>query len=184
MDIRMPEAIQDRPQVNDSRKAINGALEDNRKPSNVVYIKKMHCHPYCYESRSICWAPCWTRVPMDTGSNVVPLSTTSSTWTTSSYMPRMSRPSTHWCYVTCHFGVQFRHRHNIWSGKVRTPHLKKGKLKNTSEISVPEGRIYDLDENYKYLRILQSFGNNDEEVRCKATSEYRSLYRWVLRSKL
>ena len=51
--------------------------------------------------------------------------------------------------------------------------VNRGKLKSTSEISLLEGWIDDIDKSYKYLRILQSFGNNDAEVRCKAISEYR-----------
>ena len=57
-------------------------------------------------------------------------------------------------------------------------------MKSTSEISLPEGQIDGIDESYKYLEILQSFGNNDEEGCCKAISEYRNRVRWVLRSKL
>ena len=41
----------------------------------------------------------------------------------------------------------------------------------------------DIDKSYKYLKILQLFGNNDEEVRCKANSEYRNPVRLVLMSK-
>ena len=62
--------------------------------------------------------------------------------------------------------------------------VNRGKVKSTCGISLPEGQIDDVDESYKYLGILQSFGNNDEEVRCKATSEYRNRVRRVLRSKL
>ena len=52
--------------------------------------------------------------------------------------------------------------------------VNRCKVKSTCGISLPEGQIDDIDESYKCLRILQSFGNNDEEVRCKATSEYRN----------
>ena len=45
-------------------------------------------------------------------------------------------------------------------------------------------RLNDIDESYKYLGILQSFGNNDEEVLCKATSKYRNRARRILKSKL
>ena len=62
--------------------------------------------------------------------------------------------------------------------------VNRGKVKSTSGISLPEGQIDDIDESYKYLGILQSFGNNDEEGRCKATSEYRNQVRRALRSKL
>ena len=62
--------------------------------------------------------------------------------------------------------------------------VNRGKVKSTSGISLPEGHIDDIDESYKYLGILQSFGNNDEEVLCKATSKYRNRVRRVLRSKL
>ena len=40
--------------------------------------------------------------------------------------------------------------------------VNRGKVKSTSGISQPEGRIDDIDKSYKYLRILQSFGNNNE----------------------
>ena len=62
--------------------------------------------------------------------------------------------------------------------------VNKEKVKNTSGTSLPEGQIDDIDKSYKYLGILQSFGNNDEEVRCEATSEYRNRVKRVLRSKL
>ena len=60
----------------------------------------------------------------------------------------------------------------------------RGKVKSTCGITLPENQIDDIDKSYKYLGILQSFGNNDEEVRCKASSEYRNRLRRVLRSKL
>ena len=50
--------------------------------------------------------------------------------------------------------------------------VNRGKVKSTSGTSLPEGQIDDKDGIYKYLGILQPFGNNDEEVRRKATSEY------------
>ena len=37
---------------------------------------------------------------------------------------------------------------------------------------------------YYFLRSFQSFGNNEKEVRCKITSEYRNGVRRVLKSKL
>ena len=57
--------------------------------------------------------------------------------------------------------------------KCRRLIVNRGKVKSTSEISLPESQIDSIDESYKYLKILQSFGYNGEEVRCKATSEYR-----------
>ena len=77
-------------------------------------------------------------------------------------------------YISMTFGM----------AKFRCLIVNRGKVKSTSGISLPEGQIDDIDESYKYLGILQSFGNNDEEVRCKATSEYRNRVRRVLRSKL
>ena len=62
--------------------------------------------------------------------------------------------------------------------------VNRGKVKSTSGISLPEGKIDNIDESYKYLEILQSFGNNVKEVRCKATSEYRNRVRRLLSSKL
>ena len=57
-------------------------------------------------------------------------------------------------------------------------------MKSTCGISLPEDQIDDIYESYKYLGIWQSFGNHDEEVRYKVTSEYRNQVRRVLRSKL
>ena len=71
----------------------------------------------------------------------------------------------------------------VWQNDSRLI-VNRGKVKSTSGINLPEGQIDDIDESYKYLGILQSFGNNDEEIRCKATSEYRNRMRRVLRSKL
>ena len=61
--------------------------------------------------------------------------------------------------------------------------VNRGKVKSTSGINLPEDQIDYIDKSYKYLEILQSFGNNDGEVRCKATSEYRNRVRWILTSK-
>ena len=71
--------------------------------------------------------------------------------------------------------------------KCRHLFVHRGKVKSTSGISLPRGQIDDIDdidESYKYLEILQSFGKNDEEVCCKATSEYRNQVRRILRIKL
>ena len=57
-------------------------------------------------------------------------------------------------------------------------------MKSTRGIGLQEDQIDDIDESYKYLGIWQSFGNNDEELRCKVTSEYRNQVKRVLRSKL
>ena len=62
--------------------------------------------------------------------------------------------------------------------------VNRGKVKSTSGTSLPESRINDIEESYKYLGILQLFINNDKEVRCKAAFEYRNRVRQVLRSKL
>ena len=62
--------------------------------------------------------------------------------------------------------------------------VSRGKVKNTSGINLPGGQIDDIDESYKYLGILQPFGNNCEEFHCKAISEYRNRVRRVLRTKL
>ena len=68
--------------------------------------------------------------------------------------------------------------------KCGCPIVNRGKIKSTREITRPEGQIDDMDESYKYLGIVQSFRNNDEEVRHKAPSEYRNRVRRVLRSKI
>ena len=59
--------------------------------------------------------------------------------------------------------------------------VNRGKVKSTSGISLPKGQKDDIDECYKYLGILLSFG---EEVRGEPTSGYRNRVRRVLRSKL
>ena len=41
--------------------------------------------------------------------------------------------------------------------------VNQSKVRSTSGISLPEGWIDDIEEGYKYLEILQSFGNNDKK---------------------
>ena len=62
--------------------------------------------------------------------------------------------------------------------------VNRSKVKSSSGISLPEGQIDDIDESYQYLEILQSSGNYDEKVSCKATADFRNRVRQVLRSKL
>ena len=68
--------------------------------------------------------------------------------------------------------------------KYRRLIVNRGKVKSTSGISLQEGRFDDIDLSYKYLEILQSFGNKDKEVCRKTTSEYENWVRWALKSKL
>ena len=70
----------------------------------------------------------------------------------------------------------------VWQNDSRLI-VNRGKVKSTSGINLPEGQIDDIDESYKYLGILQSFGNNDKKVHCIATSGYKKPVRQVLRSK-
>ena len=51
--------------------------------------------------------------------------------------------------------------------KCRRLIVNRGKVKSTSGISLSEGRIDDIDESYKYLGILASFGNNDKRYAAK-----------------
>lgn len=62
--------------------------------------------------------------------------------------------------------------------------ISRGKVQQTSGVSMPQGRIDDIAETYKYLGIMQSFRNQDEEMRSKATTEYRNRVRRVLQSQL
>ena len=83
--------------------------------------------------------------------------------------------------VTCYYDI------GITFGLAKCGHVivnRGNKVKSTSGINLSEGQIDDIDESYKYLGILQLFGNNDEDVRGKATSEYRNQVRRFLRSKL
>ena len=58
------------------------------------------------------------------------------------------------------------------------------KMKCTSRISLLKGQIDDIDRRYKCITVFQLFGNNDKDVGCKATSEYRNRVRQVLRKML
>ena len=62
--------------------------------------------------------------------------------------------------------------------------VTRGKMKHTDGVKMPQGQIDDIAESYKYLGILQAFGNNDTEVRHKAISEYKSRVRRVLKRQL
>ena len=61
---------------------------------------------------------------------------------------------------------------------------KRGNMKTSQGIELPNGHINDIAESYKYLGIIQSYGNHYKEVRDKATSEYRKRIRLILKSQL
>ncbi|KAF7649379.1 hypothetical protein LDENG_00142260 [Lucifuga dentata] len=54
----------------------------------------------------------------------------------------------------------------------------------TEGVEVPEGRIADIKDSYKYLGIPQASGSHDEEARGSATAKYLQRVRQVLRSQL
>ena len=62
--------------------------------------------------------------------------------------------------------------------------VNRGKVKTTQGIQLPEGHIADIEDSYKYLGIMQSYGNHDAEVRRKATAEYKKRVKQVLKSQL
>jgi hypothetical protein len=62
--------------------------------------------------------------------------------------------------------------------------IQRGMVKKTSGIKLPEGHIEDISSSYKYLGILQSYGNHDQEVRQKAKTEYKKRIRLVLKTQL
>ena len=61
---------------------------------------------------------------------------------------------------------------------------QRGMIKQTSGIKLPEGHIEDISSSYKYLGILQSYDNHDQEVRQKAKTEYKKRIRQVLKTQL
>ena len=61
---------------------------------------------------------------------------------------------------------------------------KRGHVIRTGGIDLPDGHIDDIQESYKYLGVLQSYGNHNQEVRKKATREYKKRIRQVLKSDL
>jgi hypothetical protein len=62
--------------------------------------------------------------------------------------------------------------------------VNRGRITATQGVDLPNGHIKDVSESYKYLGILQSYGNHDKEVSNRVTSEYRKRVRQVLRSQL
>ena len=62
--------------------------------------------------------------------------------------------------------------------------VKRGKITKTDGIDLPEGHIDDVEEKYKYLGILQSYGNHEGEIKAKAITEYKKRIRQVLKSQL
>ena len=52
--------------------------------------------------------------------------------------------------------------------------FNRGSIKHTDGDEMPNGHIDDIAERYNYLGIQQAFGNDDNEVRCKAISVYKS----------
>ena len=59
---------------------------------------------------------------------------------------------------------------------------KRGHVIRTNGIGLPDGHIDDIQEHYKYLGVLQSYGNHNEEVRTKAIREYKKRIRQILKS--
>ena len=49
---------------------------------------------------------------------------------------------------------------------------KRGKVVHMEGITLPEGRIADVEESYKYLGIPQANGNHEEATRQAATAKY------------
>ncbi|KAF7650746.1 hypothetical protein LDENG_00121320 [Lucifuga dentata] len=61
---------------------------------------------------------------------------------------------------------------------------KRGKVVRTEGVELPEGRIADIQDSYKYLGIPQDNGSHDEDARRSATAKYLQRVRQVLRSQL
>ncbi|KAF7656211.1 hypothetical protein LDENG_00045200 [Lucifuga dentata] len=61
---------------------------------------------------------------------------------------------------------------------------KRGKVVRTEGVELPEGRITDIQDSYKYLGIPQANGSHDEDARRSATAKYLQRVRQVLRSQL
>ncbi|KAF7662686.1 hypothetical protein LDENG_00229650 [Lucifuga dentata] len=61
---------------------------------------------------------------------------------------------------------------------------KRGKVVSTEGVELPEGRIIDIQDSYKYLGIPQANGNHEEAARKSVYSQIPPLLRQVLRSQL
>jgi hypothetical protein len=64
------------------------------------------------------------------------------------------------------------------------PTCYKTRTCDQNKWNLPNGHIDDIQEHYKYLGVLQSYGNHNEEVRTKAIREYKKRIRQVLKSDL
>uniref|UniRef100_A0A096MEL3 Uncharacterized protein n=1 Tax=Poecilia formosa TaxID=48698 RepID=A0A096MEL3_POEFO len=62
--------------------------------------------------------------------------------------------------------------------------LQREKIDRTEGVSLPEGKIADIEHSYKYLGIPQANGNLNEVTRKGATAKYLQRIRQVLRSQL
>ena len=80
----------------------------------------------------------------------------------------------------------FRSDIGMTFGLAKCGHLivNRGEVKSTSEISLPEGRIDNINKSSKYFEILKTFGNNEKEICCKTIYLNRNGVRQVLKSKL
>lgn len=61
---------------------------------------------------------------------------------------------------------------------------KRGKIVQAEGIALPEGRIADIEDSYKYLGVPQPHSNHEKATREAATAEYLQRVRQVLRSQL
>lgn len=61
---------------------------------------------------------------------------------------------------------------------------KRAKVGGTEGVELPDGRVTDIPDSFKYLGIPQANGNHKEAARRSATAKYLQRVRQVLRSQL
>ena len=156
----MPEVIQDRPKVSDFHKTIHVALESN-------FICKLKEYRKCHHQMRYISRGCSVTLAVLYGANPLSALLEKSTY---GYRFKSGTTINHLLFMD-DLKLYAKNEQDIDSlihlTRVFSSYIGMtfglAKVKSTSGVSLPESQIDDIDESYKYLGILQSFDNNDEE---------------------
>lgn len=95
--------------------------------------------------------------------------------------PRSDRNINSLIYLTRIYNKNIR----IWFGldKCGRRVAKRGEVIQTEWVELPEGRIADIQDIYKYMGIPKANGSNDKDAQRLATAKYLQKVRQALRSQ-
>ena len=120
-----------------------------------VYIEEVLCH-------SCCWMPCRTRVLINTGSKVVPLTINHLLYSNDIKLyAKNEQDISSLIHLTRVFSSDISMTFSL--AKCGGLIVNIGKVKSTNRISLSVGQIDNIDQSYKCFKRLQSIENNDKK---------------------